>query len=158
MGYLNKYLYQGYLWISYSSQPGDPAALRALQRLRARVATALFTPSFATAMCRSSVSATERPPRRGLPRPNCHSHWLISWPGAKEESAGARVANKSCCAWWTLCSGMQNSNRNAISCWISFAGPEPDHLTDLWHDRTWIDMAYDMKRYTRYIPNAIFLI
>ena len=25
-------------------------------------------------------------------------------------------------------------------------------------DRTWIGMAYDMKRYTRYIPNAIFLI
>ena len=25
-------------------------------------------------------------------------------------------------------------------------------------DRAWIGMAYDMKRYTRYIPNAIFLI
>ena len=65
------------LWISYSSPPEAPAALRSLERLRAQVATALFAPSFATAMRSSSVSATDRPPRRCLPSPNCHSHWLI---------------------------------------------------------------------------------
>ena len=75
--YLNhKYLYQGYSMDSLFQSARGPcsAALRALQRLRARVATALFAPSFATAMRRSSVSATDRPPQRGLPRPNCHSH------------------------------------------------------------------------------------
>ena len=25
------------------------------------------------------LTACDRPPRRGLPRPNCHSHWLISY-------------------------------------------------------------------------------
>ena len=35
--------------------------------------------TFATVMRHSSVSATDRPPRRGLPRPNCHSHWSISY-------------------------------------------------------------------------------
>ena len=82
VGYLNhKYLYQGYSMALDTSPPGAPAALRALQRLRARVAgaTALLAPCFATAMRSSSVSATDRPPRRCLPSPNCHSHWLISY-------------------------------------------------------------------------------
>ena len=82
MGYLNhKYLYPGYSMDSpaYPSPSWALAALRALLRLRALVATALLAPSFATAMCRSSVSATNRPPRRSLPRPNCHSLWLISY-------------------------------------------------------------------------------
>ena len=77
MGYLLHK--ENVIWISYSSPPGAPAALRALRRLRTRVATALFAPSFATAMRHSSVSATNRPPRRGWARPNCHSHWLISY-------------------------------------------------------------------------------
>ena len=78
MGYLNHS--RDILWIAYSSPPGAPTALRALRCLRARVATALFAPSFANAMRRSSLSATDRPPRRGLPRPNCHScRWLISY-------------------------------------------------------------------------------
>ena len=61
MGYLNHkcVCIRDILWIAYSSPPGAPAALRALRRLRARVATALFAPSFDTAMRRSSVSATE---------------------------------------------------------------------------------------------------
>ena len=45
------------LWVAYSSPPGAPAALRALWRHRALVA--LFAPSFDTAMCSSSVSATD---------------------------------------------------------------------------------------------------
>ena len=77
MGYL--ICIRDFLWISYYSPPGGLAALGALRRLRARVATALFAPSFATAMRSSSVSATDRPPRRGLPRPNCHNHCLISY-------------------------------------------------------------------------------
>ena len=77
MGYLNhKYLYQGYPR-DFLFQRG-PCRLESLAVPLALVATALFAPSFATAMCRSSVSATDRPPRRGLPRSNCHSHWLIS--------------------------------------------------------------------------------
>ena len=64
MGYLNhKYLYQGYSMDSLFQSARAPAALRALQRLRARVATALFAPSFATAVRRSSVAATDRPPQ-----------------------------------------------------------------------------------------------
>ena len=92
MGYPNnKYFRMSYVWdmkitsicirdilwpgIAYSSPPGAPTALRALRRLRARVAgaTALFAPSFATAIRRSSVSATDRPPRRGLSCPNCQN-------------------------------------------------------------------------------------
>ena len=40
----------------------------------------------------SSVFSTDRPPRRSLPRPNCHSHgftsytWLPRWPSAAAES------------------------------------------------------------------------
>ena len=71
------------MFYGYPIPPGAPASLRALRCLRpglwAWVSTAHFAPSFATAMRRSSVSATDRPPRRGLPRPNCHSHWLISY-------------------------------------------------------------------------------
>ena len=56
MGYLNhKYLYQGYSMDSLLQS----AALRALRRLRALVITALFVPSFDTAMRRFSVSATD---------------------------------------------------------------------------------------------------
>ena len=51
---------------------GAPAALGALRFLRTRVATAYFAVPFTTAMRRSSVADTDRP-RRGLPRPNCHS-------------------------------------------------------------------------------------
>ena len=57
MGYLLHN--ENVIWISYSSPPGAPAALRALRRLRAQVATALFAPCFDTAMHRSSVSATD---------------------------------------------------------------------------------------------------
>ncbi len=39
----------------------------------ARLCCALLTPSFL-----SVVSSMVRPPRRGLPRPNCHSHGLTS--------------------------------------------------------------------------------
>ena len=80
MGYLNhKYLYQGYSMAldSLFQSARGPCRLERFACLRARLAMALFAPSFATAMRRSSVSATDRPPRRGLPRPNCHSHWLI---------------------------------------------------------------------------------
>ena len=72
MGCLNhKYLYPGYSMDILSSQPraGTPRAFRALLLLLNRVATALVTQSFATAMCRSSVSATDRPSRRCLPCP-----------------------------------------------------------------------------------------
>ena len=72
MGYLNhKYLHdciRDILWIVYSSPPGAPAALRALRRHRARVATTLFfAPSFDTAMRRSSVSGSQPPTTRFAP-------------------------------------------------------------------------------------------
>ena len=48
----------------------------------AQVDQARLQPSFLTANCHSSTSVTERPPRRGLPRPNSHpgpnSHILLS--------------------------------------------------------------------------------
>ena len=79
----------------------DPAALRTLQRLQALVATALFAPSFATAMRCSSVSAADRPPRRGLPRPNCHSHWLISYTLARDvASHSAQLVGCTCQPMW----------------------------------------------------------
>ena len=67
------------LWISYSSPPRAPPALGALRRLRVRVSWPRLAPPCFTAMRRSSLSATDRFPRRGLPRPNCHSHLLISY-------------------------------------------------------------------------------
>ena len=45
-----------------------------LQLLRTRVATAFFAPQFITVMRSSSVAASERPPRRGLPSTNPHNH------------------------------------------------------------------------------------
>ena len=80
MGYLNhKYLYKGYsMDILFQSARG-PCRLESLA-----APSALFAPSFATAMRHSSVSATDRPPRRGLLRPNCHSPWLISYTLARD--------------------------------------------------------------------------
>ena len=82
MGYLNhKYLYQEYSMArdSLFQSAQGPCRLESFVahsgQFWARVATALFAPSFATAMRRSSVSATDRPPRRGLPSLNYHSHW-----------------------------------------------------------------------------------
>ena len=37
-----------------------------------------LAPPCSTAMRRSSVAATNRPPRRGLPLLKCHSHWFTS--------------------------------------------------------------------------------
>ncbi len=48
----------------------------ALRRLRVSVARRLFTCRAASLL--SSVSSHDRPPKRGLPRPNCHSHWFTS--------------------------------------------------------------------------------
>ena len=57
--------------------------------------------SFATAMRRSSVSATDRPPRRCLPRLNCHSHWLISYTLARDvASLPAGLAGCICQPMW----------------------------------------------------------
>ena len=62
----------------HSIQPRDLAALGAFWLLQSRVAKAFFAPPFATAMRCSSVALTDRPLRRGLPRPNSHSHWFSS--------------------------------------------------------------------------------
>ena len=45
---------------------------------RRRVSTARLWLSSLWACLLSAVSSTDRPPRRGLPRPNCHSHGLTS--------------------------------------------------------------------------------
>ena len=47
--------------------------------LRRRVSTARLTCSSCPALFLTAVSATERPPRRGLPRPNIQSQWLTSY-------------------------------------------------------------------------------
>ena len=47
--------------------------------LRRRVSTARLTCSSCLALFLTAVSATERPPRRGLPRPNIQSQWLTSY-------------------------------------------------------------------------------
>ena len=47
--------------------------------LRWRVSTARLTCSSCPALFLTAVSATERPPRRGLPRPNIQSQWLTSY-------------------------------------------------------------------------------
>ena len=65
MGYLNhKYLYQGYFMDILFQSARAPCRLESLAapsggQNPARVATALFAPSFPTAMRRSSVSATD---------------------------------------------------------------------------------------------------
>ena len=63
----------GYL---HSIPPRAPAALGALRLLRTRVATAFFATPFTTAMRRSSVAATDRPPGEvcppKLPQPMVH--------------------------------------------------------------------------------------
>ena len=46
--------------------------------LRRRVSTARLTCSSCLALFLTAVSATERPPKRGLPRPNIQSQWLTS--------------------------------------------------------------------------------
>ena len=45
-----------------------------------------------TSMRRSSVSDTNRPPRRGLPRPNCHRDWLISYTLARDVASASLPA------------------------------------------------------------------
>ena len=47
--------------------------------LRRRVSTARLTCSSCLALFLTAVSATERPPRRGLQRPNIQSQWLTSY-------------------------------------------------------------------------------
>ena len=65
-----------------------PSALRLL-----RVSADLLAFSSRTVFFLMAVSSTVRPPRRGLPRPNFHSHWLTSYtllprlPSAAAESA-----------------------------------------------------------------------
>ena len=60
-------------------QPRTSTALGTLLLIWTLVATAFLAAPFTTAMCCSSVTVTNRPHRRGLPRPNCHSHWFTSW-------------------------------------------------------------------------------
>ena len=57
---------------------------------------------------RSSVSATGRPPRRGLPCPNCHNHWLISYtllPFLPDSSAASAspCGNLALLCWRSWC-------------------------------------------------------
>ena len=78
------------------------AALGALLPLRTRVATAFFAAPFISAICRSSVTATDRPPRRGLPSPNCHS--IAARPCSRRASprsaagGGATQPTRASCA------------------------------------------------------------
>ena len=59
---------------------------------RRRVSAPRRSRSFWAAAFLAPVFSTDRPPRRGLPRPNCHSHgftsytWLPRWPSAAAES------------------------------------------------------------------------
>ena len=87
--------------------------------------------------------ASRSPPRR-RPHP---------MQGGKGRVRARCSGKKSWCAWWTLCSGMQNLNHNAVSCWISFVVLNRTTWQTYAMDRTSIGMVYDMKRY---IPNAIF--
>ena len=66
------------LGISLFHSSTGPVALGALLLLWTRVAMAFFVVPFTTAISRCSVAATDRPPKRGLPRPNCHSHWFTT--------------------------------------------------------------------------------
>jgi hypothetical protein len=65
-----------------------PSALR-----RLRVSADLLAFFWRTVFFLMAVSSMVRPPRRGLPRPNFHSHWLSSYtllprlPSAAAESA-----------------------------------------------------------------------
>ena len=47
--------------------------------LRRRVSTARLTCSSCPALFLTALSATQRPPRQGLPRPNIQSQWLTSY-------------------------------------------------------------------------------
>ena len=46
---------------------------------RRRVSAPRRSRSYWAASFLSSVFSTNRPPRRGKPRPNCHSHWFTSY-------------------------------------------------------------------------------
>ena len=72
-----------YVWTWYrnvctSSQPHFTyhQARSALRRLRVSAPRRFL--SYRNASFLSSVSSHDRPPRRGLPRPNCHSHGFTS--------------------------------------------------------------------------------
>ena len=81
------YRHSKYLYV-LCSQPHfiSNQALSALRRRR--VSAPCSTSTFWVASFLSSVSSTDRPPRRGLPHANRHSHWFTSytllprWPSA----------------------------------------------------------------------------
>ena len=54
-------------------------ALAAFLRRRVSTASARLTCSSCLALFLTAVSATERPPKRGLPRPHIQSQWLTSY-------------------------------------------------------------------------------
>jgi hypothetical protein len=62
--------------------------------LRRRVSTARLTCSSCLALFLTAVSATERPPRLGLPRPNIQSYCLF-------HIRSVRPAFKKFCVFWT---------------------------------------------------------
>ncbi len=75
-----------YVWTQYwhvciAPQPHfiSHQARSALQHRRVSAPPRRRSSSFWEASIMSPVFSTDRPPRRGLPRPNCHSHWFTSY-------------------------------------------------------------------------------
>jgi hypothetical protein len=62
--------------ISLASGPISLATPASLSSAQAREP---LLPSSCLPGRQAPVFSTDRPPRRGLPRPNCHSHWFTSY-------------------------------------------------------------------------------
>ena len=111
----------------------------ALRRLRTRVATAFFTQYLATVMRSSSVSATNRPPRRCLPRPNCHSHSLISCMlllFLPDSSAATASPCENLLCWRSWCGmigvGLPRRNRGIKGTRPRTSAARPTHTECAW--------------------------
>ncbi len=86
-----------------------------------RVFTARLTCSSRPASFFKVVSYTVRPPRRALPRPNCHRHRLTSYTLLPRLSyTGLSRCRGSLTPWacWT-CQQVQNAGSTSKSCWSS---------------------------------------
>ena len=76
-----------------------------------------------------------------------------------KEPADALLANNSCCAWWTLCSGMQKLNSIQLPAEFhllaAFSGTNNSYDRDI--QGTWQEHAIlSQKRYTRYKTSKSF--
>ncbi len=93
------------------------------------VSTAFLCRSSATSLLLAIVCSAVRPPKRGFPRPNCHSHWLTSYtllpclPSTAAESAQPDGKPESLRLLSSLCQAQpvyqpcrENPTRPAGSC------------------------------------------